>query len=159
MRLNKVIALGVVTTFLVGAGASFFITSTTEAKPFNNNQKKESIIKKNYNLTQKERVEVSYFKKRTTFSEEDIAKLLKKGFNRENIKEVYVLSQISTDKFDDILSVYQDEDRDIDMTLKDLKLDTDKYQEQFKKVFPDGDDTDFDRVVRSKPVWTLSPPK
>ena len=159
MRLNKMIALGVVTTFLVGAGASFFMTSTTEAKPFNNNQKKESIIKKNYNLTQKERVEVSYFKKRTTFSEEDIAKLLKKGFNRENIKEVYVLSQISTDKFEDILSVYQDEDKDIDMTLKDLKLDTDKYQEQFKKVFQNGDDTDFDRVVRNKPVWALSSPK
>ena len=159
MELKKIITLGIASTFLVGLGASFYSPSITEAKPFTKEKKKESITKKNYNLSQKDRVEVSYFKKRTTLTEEDIAKLLQKGFSRENIKEVYVISLLSKDKFDNIISVYQDEDRDIDLTLKDLKLDSEKYKEQFKKTFPDGDDTDFDRVVRTKPIWTVAPPK
>ena len=157
MDLKKLIALSITASFLIG-GSSVLLPNA-EAKPINDTKKKESKMKQNYNMTQKERVEISFFKKRTDMKDEDIAKLLKKGFVRDDIKAIYVISLISTEKMEDIINIYQNEEKDIDMVLKDFKLDNDKYKEQLEKTFPEGDETDFDRVVSTKPVWSLAPPK
>ena len=152
MNIKKAISLGLLGMFVFGVGATTF--TLAEATP----QRKPSVIKKTYHTTKKDKVEISYFKKRTSLKEETIADFLSKGYSRNNIKEVYVLSLMSTEKFENVVAIYQDEDRKVDLAIKDLKLNQDDFKKEFNKTFPEGDDTDFDRIKRSKPVWSIASP-
>lgn len=65
---------------------------------------------------------------------------------------------MSTEKFENVVTIYQDEDRKVDLAIKDLKLNQDDFKKEFNKTFPEGDETDFDRIKRSKPVWSIASP-
>ena len=154
MNTKKIISIGLLGMFVFGVG----VTTVTLVEASTIKRQTQSAIKKNFHTTEKDKVEISYFKKRTMMKDETVADFLSKGYSRENIKEVYVLSLMSTEKFEDIVAVYQDEDRKIDLAIKDLKLDQEEFKKQFEKTFPKGDDTDFDRIKRTKPVWSIAPP-
>lgn len=155
MQSKKIISLSLLGLFIFGIGATTF--SLAEASP--QKRQTQSAIKKNFHTSEKDKIEISYFKKRTSMKDETVANLLSKGYSRDGIKEVYVLSLMSSEKFEEVVSVYENEDRKVDLAIKDLKLDQDEFKKQFEKTFPEGDDTDFDRIKRTKPVWSIAPPK
>ena len=103
-----------------------------------------------YSSTPSERNEASYLEKHTTFSQDSIAGMKAEGFSKEDIQNLYILKGMAAEKFDELKAEYRKGKKDINTVLKNLHIDKDEFEEQFERAFPEGEDTEFDRVQRIK---------
>lgn len=99
-----------------------------------------SAVKQTVISTPKQTVDYSYLKKHTSFSDEQIKDFFNKGFNKEDIKNLYVLKFMSKENFDNIVTEYKN-NKDIDTVLRNLRIDPDKFQEAYGKQYPEDEET------------------
>ena len=118
--------------------ASFNATSVSAAK-------KTSVVKHDISITPKMENDISYIKKHTNFTDDEIKDFYVQGFTKENMKDLYILKNMSHEKFEVILDVYRDQ-TEIEMVLKDLSIDPDEFRKEYEKQFPKDIETDHDRV-------------
>lgn len=102
--------------------------------------------------------DTSYLTKRTNLSDNEIYSLYKQGLNREDIKSCYIFKLLSDNKFADIVSTYLSEKKDINLTLKDLKIENKLYKEKYDSLFPINDKSNHDLVNKNKPLYRQAPP-
>ena len=126
--------------------ASFDATSVSAAK-------KTSVVKHDISITPKMENDISYIKKHTNFTDEEIKDFYVQGFTKENMKDLYILKNMSHEKFEVILDVYRDQ-TEIEMVLKDLSIDPDEFRKEYEKQFPKDIETDHDRVTSTTAPWT-----
>jgi hypothetical protein len=126
--------------------ASFNTSSVSAAK-------KTSVVKHDISITPKMENDISYIKKHTNFTNEEIKDFYVQGFTKENMKDLYILKNMSHEKFEVILDIYRDQ-TEIEMVLKDLSIDPDEFQKEYEKQFPKDIETDHDRIKSTTAPWT-----
>lgn len=126
--------------------ASFDVTSVSAAK-------KTSVVKHDISITPTMENDISYIKKHTNFTDEEIKDFYVQGFTKENMKDLYILKNMSHEKFEVILDVYRDQ-TEIEMVLKDLSIDPDEFRKEYEKQFPKDIETDHDRIKSTTAPWT-----
>lgn len=95
----------------------------------------------------KQSADVSYLKKHTGLSKNEIKNLLNQGMQKEDIKQLYILKVMSTEKFKDVLTIYKESDN-IEIALKDLKIAKSKFWAAYEKQYPEDDQTNHDRAAK-----------
>ena len=95
----------------------------------------------------KQSADYSYLKKHTGFSKKEIKNLLSQGLKKEDIKRLYILKTMSTEKFKDVLTIYKESDN-IEMALKDLKIEKSKFWAAYEKQYPEDEQTNHDRAAK-----------
>ena len=139
---KKVIASIMIFSCMFAAGGLLVIPHPVNAA---------SVIKHRIPTTSStQKVELSYLEKHTSFSKDVLSDLYDKGFDKDDIKNLYVLKNMSGEKFEDIISLYKNEKKAVKTVLKDYGINEDKFQKEFNKTFPAGEDTNFDRAQRIK---------
>lgn len=93
--------------------------------------------------------EVSYLVKHTSFTRDEIRGFYDEGLNKENIKELYILKDLSDRNQDEVIASIKENDN-LDMVLKDLQVDPEKYEKAYERAFPPGEETNSDRVRNIK---------
>ena len=91
-----ILSLGILLT------ASFDTSSVSAAK-------KTSVVKHDISITPKMENDISYIKKHTNFTNEEIKDFYVQGFTKENMKDLYILKNMSHEKFEVILDIYRDQ--------------------------------------------------
>ena len=115
-------------------------------------------IKTNSRSTPQREQDTSYLTKRTNLTEDYLYKLYDEGFSREDVKSCYVIRLISEYTMDDIVDLYKSEKKDLEMILKDVQVSKEKYEEKYENTFPADDQTDHDRIKRTRVPWRTSNP-
>ena len=115
-------------------------------------------IKTNTRSTIQRDKDTSYLTKRTNLTEDYLYQLYDKGFSREDIKTCYIIRLLSTYTMEDIVDFYKNENKDLELVLKDTQVTKEKYDEKYENVFPADDQTDHDRIERTRIPWRTSNP-
>ena len=95
----------------------------------------------------KQSADYSYLKKHTGFSKKELKDLINQGIKKEDIKRLYVLKTMSEGKFKDILTIYKESDN-IELALKDLKIEKSKFWAAYEKQYPEDEQTNHDRATK-----------
>lgn len=95
----------------------------------------------------KQSADYSYLKKHTGFSKKELKDLLNQGTKKEDIKRLYILKTMSKEKFKDILTIYKESDN-IELALKDLKIEKSKFWAAYEKQYPEDEQTNHDRATK-----------
>lgn len=127
---------------VVGASLAYSDTAYAASQKNRSSTSTQSVIS-----SSKQSSDVSYLKKHTAFSKKEIKNLLAQGFDKEDIKRLYILKYMSSEKFQDILTIYKESDN-IDMTLKDLNIEFSKFWAAYEKQYPEDEQTNHDRAAK-----------
>lgn len=110
-----------------------------------------AIKHRTYSTTPSTKKDVSYLEKHTTFSKDEIAQMLAKGFVKTDIENLYMIRSFANKdtSFDEIMDAYRKAGRNVETVLEELNIDGKEFHEAFDRTFPE-DDSEFGRVQRIK---------
>ena len=98
----------------------------------------------------RESVEIA---RRTSLSEKEIKELVGMGLSKDDIYICYTAREFVSYSMKDIARVYLDEDKDLDLFLKDLDIPREEFEERYQRLFP----PDENPVRRANVPWLKAP--
>lgn len=107
-------------------------------------------------LSEPQQREAREVARRTSLDERDIKRYIRMGLEKEEIYACYTVLQFVDKDMDDIVQVYLDEDRDIDLLLKDFDISREAFDEKYAALFESEGDNP---VRRANVPWLQAPYK
>ena len=114
-------------------------------------------IKRHVYDNAKRQVDASYLTKRTSFTKEDVYDFFEKGYSKDNIKELFTMKILSDMDFNDIKDIYEDNEFNLKLSLKDIQIDEETFNKRFNELFPKDDETNHDLVDRTRVPFKKTP--
>ena len=116
--------------------------------------KHKSSIKDHRHLTSAQTKIVHEVAMRTSMNEDDIAKYVERGLNKHDLFNCYTIWSLQSKDMDEIVSAYENEDKDVAMTLKDFEIPAEDFIELYEAMFPDEERSP---IARQNVPWLQAP--
>ncbi len=106
-------------------------------------------------LSEPQRKEAAEVARHTSLSEQEIKKYINMGLAKEEIYICYTVWQFTDVSMDDIVQVYLDENRDLEMLLKDFEISSEDFEKRYEAMFPEKENP----IRRANVPWLKAPYK
>ena len=114
-----------------------------------------SAIKEQRHLNAYEQKGAANVEKKTSLTSKEVSRYMDMGMSEEDILSCYVIWQFVDKSLDDVVQTYLDENKDLDMTLKDYEIERADYDEKYMALM----ETNEDPVRRNNVPWLHAPIK
>ena len=106
-----------------------------------------------YSTTESQKNDIDYLVIHTILTREELNSMLRKGFSKEDIQNLYILHTFADKEhksYDKLMSMYKGLDKDVDKVQEALEINKDDFKDAYDRAFPEGDETDFGRAQNIK---------
>jgi hypothetical protein len=141
---TKKIVSGALAVACLTVAGGVSLSATTEASAVKNMA---------YSTTESQKNDIDYLVKHTILTREELNSMLRKGFSKADIQNLYILHTFADKEhksYDKLMSMYKDLDKDVDKVQEALEINKDDFKDAYDRAFPEGDETDFGRAQNIK---------